>query len=275
MILKDIVRSLEDSDKISIPPFQYDILFHKSMTIMNLKINNLTVNVWEKVIIDWISYDFELWKNYCLLGKNGSWKSSLLMSIMWHPTYSITGWNIELWDINITELEPHERAKLWLFCAFQNIPEIPWVKLFEFLRHCYNARFDTKETFMSFKKIIDPLVQEIWVDRDFLFRDLNVWFSGWEKRKIEVLQLALLKPTWIMIDEIDSWLDVDAFRSIAQYLKSIDSSSVSFIVVTHYFTILDYIKIDHVVVMKNWKIVKEWDVLLVESIKKDGFEDLV
>jgi Fe-S cluster assembly ATP-binding protein len=241
---------------------------------MNLIVDNISVSAWEKEIIDWFSYVFEQWKNYCLLGKNGSWKSSLLMSIMWHPNYLVTHWNIRLWEINITELEPHERAKLWLFCAFQNIPEIPWVKLFEFLRHCYNARFEAKETFMSFKKIIDPLVQQIWIDRDFLFRDLNVGFSGWEKRKVEVLQLALLKPTWIMIDEIDSWLDVDAFRSIANYLKSIDNLTMSFIIVTHYFTILDYLPINHVIVMKNGQIVKEWDTSLVELIKENWFENL-
>jgi len=105
---------------------------------------------------------------------------------------------------NIIELDPHQRAKLGIFLAFQTIPEIKGVKLFEFLRTIYNARFDTKETFISFKKIIEPLVQQLGIDREFLFRDVNVGFSGGERRKIEILQLTLLKPRYVLLDEVDS-----------------------------------------------------------------------
>ncbi|MDP2670758.1 MAG: hypothetical protein Q8O99_07890 [bacterium] len=145
------------------------------------------------------------------------------------------------------------------------------MKLFEFLRTIYNARFTTKESFVSFKKIILPYLEELHVDKEFLRRDLNVGFSGGEKRKIEILQLKLLQPTYIFLDEVDSGLDVDAFRDVAKLLRQVAGKQVSFVVITHYFTILEYLPIDVVYVLEQGKIVEVGGKELVDRVQAKGF----
>ena len=123
--------------------------------------------------------------------------------------------------------------------------------MFEFLRTIYNATHDVTESFVSFKKIVLPVLEELNVDKEFLWRELNVGFSGGERRKIEIVQLRLLKPKYVILDEVDSGLDVDAFRSVASLLKSLDSDEMTFIIITHYFTILDYLPVDEVIIMED------------------------
>ena len=242
-----------------------------------LSLKNIQVTVENKIIIDDFSLDLELGKNYCILGKNGSWKSSLAMAIMWHPSYSINHGTLFLTsatqEINVLELDPHERAKLGIFVAFQTIPEIKGVKLFEFLRSIYNATTDQNLSFVQFKKHILPLLELLKIDNEFLRRDVNVWFSGWERRKIEILQLKLLQPKYIFLDEVDSGLDVDAFRDVAAMIQELNSSENTFIIITHYFTILDYIPVDRVYVLEAGKVVKEGDMSLALSIKETWFNE--
>ena len=236
-----------------------------------LSIKNISVSVGEKEILNQISYDFQLWKNYCILGKNGSWKSSLAMTLMWHPKYQITNGEIILDWQNLSELSPDKRAKLGIFLAFQNIPEIPWVKLFEFLKWVYDNSVKTT-TFMEFKKLIEPILDELQLSKDFLWRDLNVGFSGWERRKLEILQMKLLSPKYIILDEIDSWLDVDAFKVVAEMLKSLSTDQNSFIIITHIFTILEYINVDETIVLEKWKIVETWWWEIAKRIKENWFK---
>lgn len=110
---------------------------------------------------------------------------------------------------------------------------------------------------MSFKKIILPLLEELHIDKEFLRRDVNVGFSGGERRKIEILQLKLLQPRYVFLDEVDSGLDVDAFRAVAQLLRQVANEQTSFVIITHYFTILDYLPVDRVVVMQDGKIIEQ------------------
>ena len=236
-----------------------------------LSIKNLSISVWEKEILNQISYDFELWKNYCILWKNWSWKSSLAVALMWNPRYEITEWEIVLDGEKISELSPDKRAKLWIFLAFQNIPEIPWVKLFEFLKWVYDNAVKTT-TFMEFKKLIEPILEELQLSKDFLWRDLNVGFSGWERRKLEILQMKLLNPKYIILDEIDSWLDVDAFKVVAELLKSMSTKENSFIIITHIFTILDYLNIDETMVLEHGKVVETWWWEIAKRIKESWFK---
>lgn len=242
-----------------------------------LSLHQLSVAVEDKTIIHDLSLDFELGKNYCLLGKNGSGKSSLAMAIMGHPSYEVTSWQlrIEIWDetINILELDPHERAKLGIFVAFQTIPEIKGVKLFEFLRSIYNATTGQNFSFVQFKKHILPLMESLKIDKEFLWRDVNVGFSGGERRKIEMLQLKLLNPKYILLDEVDSGLDVDAFRDVAHMIQELNTQDNTFIIITHYFTILDYVPVDQVYVLEWWKIVKEGDINVALEIKEKGFNE--
>ena len=236
-----------------------------------LKIENLSVQIKGKEILKNISFDFELWKNYCILGKNWSWKSSLAMSIAWNPKYEIVSWDIKLDSTSLKSLAADERSKLWIFLTFQNVPEIPWVKLFEFLKNIYDIRQEKPTTFISFKKIIEPLMEELWIDKDFLRRDLNVGFSWWEKRKIEVLQIKLLKPQVIILDEIDSWLDVNAVKLVSELLKETNSENNTFIIITHLFEMLEWLPIEKVLIIDKWEIKEIGDNKLMEKIKKEGF----
>ena len=235
-----------------------------------LSLKNISVSVWEKQILNQISCDFELWKNYCIIWKNGSWKSSLAMTLMWNPKYKITKGSITLNGEDISDLSPDKRAKNWIFLAFQTIPEIPWIKLFEFLKWVYDNSFQTT-TFMEFKKLIEPLLEELQLSKDFLWRDLNVGFSWWERRKFEILQMKLLNPKYIILDEIDSWLDVDAFKVVVELLKSMSTSDNSFIIITHIFTILDYFNIDETIVLDHWQIIEKWWAEIAQRIKKNWF----
>ena len=236
-----------------------------------LQINNLSVHIWEKEILNGISFDFEKGKNYCILWKNGSGKSSLAMTIAWNPKYEISNWDILLnWE-SLKNLSVDERSKKGIFLSFQNIPEIPWVKLFEFLKAIYDIRQEKPTSFMWFKKIIEPLVEELEIDKSFLRRDLNVGFSWGEKRKIEVLQIRLLNPSIIILDEIDSGLDVNAVKQVSTLLKKINSTENTFIIITHLFEMLEGLPIEQVLIIENWKLKETWDENLMNKIKKEGF----
>lgn len=236
-----------------------------------LQINNLSVHIWEKEILNGISFDFEKGKNYCVLWKNGSGKSSLAMTIAWNPKYEISNWDILLnWE-SLKNLSVDERSKKGIFLSFQNIPEIPWVKLFEFLKAIYDIRQEKPTSFMWFKKIIEPLIDELEIDKSFLRRDLNVGFSWGEKRKIEVLQIRLLNPSIIILDEIDSGLDVNAVKQVSTLLKKINNTENTFIIITHLFEMLEGLPIEQVLIIENWKLKETWNKNLMNKIKKEGF----
>lgn len=246
-----------------------------------ITIEKLKVKASDKQILFWASLEFELWKNYCLLWKNWSWKSTLSSALMWSPKYEITSWNILIFEdgkpINLLWLSPEDRSAKWLFLSFQNVPEIKWIKLSEYLRTIYNVHLkntkkDVKELSpFLFKRFIKKYLDELHIDDSFLDRDLNVWFSGWEKRKIEILQMKLIWPKYIILDEIDSWLDLDAFKKVAKLLKSINSEENTIIIITHYFNILDYIDVDEVYLLENWKVREHWKKNLIEKIKDSGY----
>lgn len=236
-----------------------------------LQRKDVTIHIEEKSVLENISLSFQKGKNYCILGKNGSGKSSLALTTMGHPSYEITNGDITLDGISIKDTSPDERAKLWIFLAFQSIPEIKGVKLFEFLRSIYSAKTAINQSFVQFKKIVMPLLDELDINHEFLRRDLNVWFSGGERRKIEILQLKLLQPTYIFLDEVDSGLDVDAFKSVAELIKSLNGPDNTFIIITHYFSILDYIPVDIVYVLEKGKLIKEWQQEIAEKIRDNWF----
>lgn len=262
-----------------------------------LRIKKLEVIVSSKIsenkkILNWVSLEFEIWKNYCLLWKNWSGKSTLSSVLMWSPKYEIIWGEISITlnigqaqsitstdnKLNLLELSPEERSKAWIFLSFQNVPEISWIKLIEYLRIIYNISLkNSNPTFKDlspfvFKRFIKKYLLELNIDEKFLVRDLNVGFSWWEKRKIEILQMKLINPKYIILDEIDSGLDLDAFKSVANELKKISSSENTLIIITHYFKILDYIGVDKVYVLKDWKVDKEWGKELIKNIIENWFE---
>lgn len=255
-----------------------------------IQIKNLEVSAGDTDIIQWISLEFEPGKNYCLLGKNGSGKSTLSSILMGHPKYKVKSGSIEI-EVpvpdgagsemqDLVEMEPDEKSKAGVFLSFQNIPEITGVKLSEYLRTIFNisAKNDNEDfTELSpfmFKRYIKPMLEELHIDEKFLDRDLNVGFSGGEKRKIEILQMKLIWPKYIILDEIDSGLDLDAFKVVASMLSEISSEENSIIIITHYFSILEYIEVDQVFVIKDGKIVKEGGPDLAEEVKEKGFSEM-
>ena len=245
-----------------------------------IQIKKLKIKVLNKQILNWVSLNFELGKNYLLLWKNGSWKSSLSSFLMWNPSYEYESGEVILEWNDLLELSPEERSKAGLFLSFQNVPEIAWIKLSEYLRTIYNINLKNSELEVRelspfvFKRFIKKYLSELNIDEKFLDRDLNVWFSGWEKRKIEILQMKLIWPKYIILDEIDSWLDLDAFKTIANLLKDLSSENNTIIIITHHFKILDYIDIDKIYVMKDGNIVREGWVELADEINEKGFEEL-
>lgn len=242
-----------------------------------ISVENLEVKVGEKDILKLVSLDFEIGKNYLLLGKNWSGKSSLSRVLAGNPKYEVIGGKIEIGKKDLLSMLPDERSKAWIFLSFQNVPEIKWITLWEFLRIIYNIHLKSKNpdsqdiTPFLFKRFIKKYLEEFKIDENFLSRDLNVWFSGWEKRKIEMLQIALIWPKYIILDEIDSWLDVDAFKIVAENLSKLSTENNTFIIITHYFNIVDYFKIDRVYLLEDWKLKKEWGMEIVEEIKERGF----
>ncbi|MDD2870519.1 MAG: Fe-S cluster assembly ATPase SufC [Candidatus Gracilibacteria bacterium] len=245
-----------------------------------IQIKDLKVGVADKEILKGVSIDFEIGKNYCLLGKNGSGKSTLSAFLMGHPKYEYISGEIQIDGNNLLELSPEDRSKAGLFLSFQNVPEIKGIRLSEYLRTIYNIHLKNTSTEVKelspfiFKRFIKKYLEELHIDDRFLDRELNVGFSGGEKRKIEILQMKLIGPKYIILDEIDSGLDLDAFRTIAEMLKQLSSENNTLIIITHYFKILDYIDVDKVYVMKDGNIIREGGNELVEEIKDKGFKDL-
>lgn len=241
-----------------------------------LKIENLNTTINWKSILKNINLEFKKGKNYCILWKNWSWKTSLALTIMGHPKYIVENWKIKVesnWKImELNKLSPDKRANLWIFLAFQHIPEIQWVKLFEFLRNIYNQKTLENQSFLKFKELIFPIIQEVWLDTEFLRRDLNVWFSGWERRKLELLQIKLLKPTYIFLDEIDSWLDINSFKWIQKMIEELDNKENCFIFITHHLEILRNIDIDEVIILENGEIKEKWSKKMIKKIKKEWFK---
>ncbi len=242
-----------------------------------IEIKKLKFAVEEKEIIKWVDINFEIWKNYLLLWRNWSWKSSLTSFLMWNPSYTYDSWEILIEGKNLLEMSVSERSNAWIFLSFQNVPEILGINLWEYLRIIYNNKQKSvKKDFRElspfvFRRFIKKYLDELSVPEVFLDRDLNVGFSGWEKRKIELLQILLLEPKYIIFDEIDSWLDIDAYKVVTQAMKKINSENNSLIVITHNFEIINEIAFDEVIVLKGWVIDKNGWVEIIENIKNNGF----
>lgn len=247
-----------------------------------LQIEKLQILVGNEEVLKWVSMKLQEGKKYLLLWKNWSGKSSLANFIMWNPKYICKNWKIILeknWKkINILDMTPDERSKAWFFLSFQNVPEIEWIRVWEYLRVIYNLHLKNKWKIdrdispFIFNKQIKKYLEMLSINESFLDRDLNVGFSWWEKRKIEILQMLLIEPSYIILDEIDSWLDIDALKIIINTINSWENKNTTFIIITHKLDIADYIDFDEVFVIKNWKLEDNWDKKIIEKIKEKGYE---
>ena len=221
-----------------------------------LSLKNYSITVEEKAIVKDLSYTFEDGKITAILGHNGSGKSSLALSLAGHPRYKTTG-EATLNGHVLTGLNATERYNQGLFLSFQNIPEIPGIKVSEYLRTVYNENF--KRQFPNekppspfvFKRMVTKILPTLSLQESFLDRDLYVGFSGGEKRKIELLQIELLSPQVIILDEIDSGLDIDAIIVLREHVETWRTNGKTIIIISHNFHLLENIKVDKVLILRD------------------------
>ena len=211
---------------------------------------------------------------HAIMGPNGSGKSTLVNVLMGHPRYTVTGGTARFNGEDILTLRPDKRARLGLFLAFQYPVEVPGVKIVQFLRIAYNARRpkDEQLSALDFYQYLKKKLALLEIDEAFVQRSLNEGFSGGEKKKCEVLQLAVLEPAMALLDETDSGLDIDALRSIATNLRKLADARMGMCVVTHYQRILEFLKPDFVHVLAGGKIVKSGTGDLATQLEQSGYK---
>jgi Fe-S cluster assembly ATP-binding protein len=241
-------------------------------------IKNLKLSVEKKQIIKGVSLEIPKGEINVLMGPNGSGKSTLAQAVMGHPRYKVESGSIKINGREISNLSPDKRANLGLFLSFQYPSEIPGISLLNFLRTSYNQVKRTKKnpiTVSEFKELAKEKLELLQMDPGFLKRSINDGFSGGEKKRAEILQLAILEPEYAILDETDSGLDVDALRIVAEGINTIHKNSkTGFLLITHYQRILEYIAPDVVHVMVDGKIIKSGDAELARQIEKDGYKGI-
>ena len=243
-----------------------------------LEINNLKVNLGDKEIVKGITMNIEKGSIAVIMGPNGSGKSTLAQGLMGHPSYTVSG-EISLCGENIAELPPDEKSKKGLFLSFQYPMEINGVTISNFLRSAINARRDKKDPIklLDFNKSLKEKMELLHIPKEFTSRYVNEGFSGGEKKKMEILQMAMLDPKIGILDETDSGLDIDALKKVCESINSLKEKNpdLTLLIITHYQRILNYLKPDKVYIMIDGKIVKEGGHELVHEIEEKGYENVV
>lgn len=243
-----------------------------------LEIKNLHANVEGKDILKGINLTVPTGEVHAIMGPNGSGKSTLSYVLAGRDGYEITEGEILLNGENIMELAPEERAAAGVFLAFQYPVEIPGVQMTTFLKTALNAvrkqRGQKELDALDFLKLMKKKQKELSISDEMLKRAVNVGFSGGEKKRNEVLQMAMLEPTLAVLDETDSGLDIDALKIVADGVNALRDPKRSFLVITHYQRLLDYIVPDKVHVLANGKIIKTGDADLAKELEKTGYAGL-
>lgn len=241
---------------------------------MTLEIKQLETSVDGKKILKGFNLKVKKGEVHVIMGPNGSGKSTVSYTIMGHPKYSVDAGDILVDEQSILELSPDERAKEGIFLGFQYPEEVPGVTVANFLRTAITALTGEKIPIPKFQKILKEKMIELGIDPTFSRRYLNEGFSGGEKKRCEILQMALLEPKYCILDEIDSGTDVDALKVIALGINKLMTPDRAFVIITHYHRILQYLdNIDYVHVVVDGKIVKSGDKRLAEEIDKTGYEE--
>ena len=246
-----------------------------------LKIKNLRVNLEDenKGILKGVDLNVEPGKVHAIMGPNGSGKSTLSYVLSGKEGYEIIDGTVTLNDNEILEMEPEERAAAGLFLAFQYPVEIPGVGNMTFLRTAVNAqrkaRGEQEISATDFLKLIRERAKSLKIDAEMLKRPVNVGFSGGEKKRNEILQMAMLEPKMCILDETDSGLDVDAMKLVAEGVNSLRNAGRGFLVITHYQRLLDHIKPDVVHIMADGRIVKTGGPELALEVENNGYSDIL
>ncbi len=241
----------------------------------DLEVRNLHVRTEDREILRGVDLKIGRGELHALMGPNGSGKSTLANTIMGHPSYEVTDGEI-LWDgEDITQAEPHERSRAGLFLAFQYPVSIPGVSVANFLRMAINARREEPINVKEFRAQLQHSIDLLDVDRSFTSRHLNDGFSGGEKKRAEILQMAMLRPEVAVLDETDSGLDIDALRTVAEGVVKLHAEQgLGALIITHYQRILHYIKPQFVHILMDGRMVMEGGPELVERLEREGYDPI-
>ncbi len=241
-----------------------------------LKISNLNVMVERTRILRGVDFEVKAGEVHAIMGLNGSGKSTLVKTLAGHPHYEVTAGNVDFMGTDLLELEPDERAKAGLFLAFQYPVELPGVSNMNFLRQALNSvreyRGEEELDPLEFDDYVRECLKVVDMDPAFLDRSVNVGFSGGEKKRNEILQMAVLQPKLALLDETDSGLDIDALRTVADGVNKLSNEDNAVVLVTHYQRLLNYITPDYVHVMMNGQIVKSGPKELALELEERGYD---
>lgn len=241
-----------------------------------LEIKNLHANIGGVSILKGVNLTIKTGEVHAIMGKNGSGKSTLAKVIAGHPSYIVTEGEILFEDVSVFSLSPEERARLGIFLGFQYPVEIPGVSNADFLRLAYNSRQKTKGLKelepLEFFEFVHTKLELVDMDASFLSRNVNEGFSGGEKKRNEILQMALMDTKVSILDETDSGLDIDALKIVANGVNALMNEFNAVLLITHYQRLLDYIKPNYVHVMQDGKIIKTGTKELALELEKRGYE---
>ncbi len=240
-----------------------------------LTIEKLCVNIADKEILKGLDLKICEGETHVIMGPNGAGKSTLGNTLMGKSEYEVVSGSITFMDEDLLKMSTDERARKGLFMSFQNPVEVPGVRLSEFVRNTCEAMGE-KMSLWNFKKAAGEQMKVLNMDKSYLDRELNVGFSGGEKKKAEILQLLMLKPKLAILDETDSGLDVDAVRTVSEGVKAYqEQTGGSLIIITHSTKILESLKVDKVHVIADGTVIAEGDASLVDEINEHGFEKYI
>ncbi|PIE97647.1 MAG: Fe-S cluster assembly ATPase SufC [Treponema sp.] len=239
-----------------------------------LDIKNMRVSVEDNVILDGINMSMKNGEIHAVMGPNGAGKSTLAAGIVGNPVFNLDSGEIFFGGECINDLSVHERARKGIFLSFQTPEEIPGLRLEEFLRASKEAVSGEKVSIAKFHKELLAQMKDLEIPVEYAGRHLNVGFSGGEKKKSEILQLAMLKPKLAILDEADSGLDIDATRVVFEGVQKIRTSEMGVLIITHHNKVLDYLKPDVVHVIVDGKIIKTGDLSLAKYIESHGYANI-
>lgn len=237
-----------------------------------LQIENLHATVEEKEILRGLDLTINRGEVHAIMGPNGSGKSTLSFCLMGHPRYTVTQGRILFKGEDIAEMEPNERAAAGMFLAFQYPTAIPGVTVANFLRAAMKGVRGEEVPVREFRNTVKKHLKDLGIKQSFMNRYVNDGFSGGEKKRIEILQMAVLNPSLAILDETDSGLDIDALKTVSEGINALRDEERAMLLITHYQRLLNYIKPDHVHVMVNGRIAQSGGPELAHELESNGYE---